>query len=114
MRTPEEKEKIIQENLINNKSLTKISSEYNIGLRLLKTWKKKYLENGIDGLKSNTGMAKGGNKGLGARKPKTYEEELELKIMRLEIENERLKKGYMVKGDGAAKEYVTTLDKNTK
>lgn len=34
--------------------------------------------------------------------------------MKLEIENARLKKGYIVKGDGAEKEYVTTLEKNTK
>ena len=34
--------------------------------------------------------------------------------MKLEIENARLKKGYLVKGAGAEKEYVTTLDKNIK
>lgn len=34
--------------------------------------------------------------------------------MKLEIENERLKKGYIVKGGGDQKEYVTTLDKNMK
>ena len=39
---------------------------------------------------------------------------LELKIMKLEIENARLKKGYLAKGDGAQKEYVTTLEENTK
>ena len=34
--------------------------------------------------------------------------------MKLEIENARLKKGYMVKGVGAEKEYVTTLEENMK
>ena len=34
--------------------------------------------------------------------------------MKLEIENARLKKGYLVKGGGDQKEYVTTLDENTK
>ena len=34
MRTPEEKEKILLEYLINHKPLTEISSEYNINLRL--------------------------------------------------------------------------------
>ena len=36
------------------------------------------------------------------------------KIMRLEIEVARLKKGYLVKGVGEKKEYVTTQEKNTK
>lgn len=110
MRTPEEKEKILLEYLINHKSLTEISSKYNINLRLLKKWKSKYLENGIDGLQSQSGKQSKGR----PKKLVTREEELELKIMKLEIENERLKKGYIVKGDGAAREYVTTLDKNTK
>ena len=57
---------------------------------------------------------RGGTKGQGARKPKNREEELERKIMKLEIENARLKKGYLVKGGGDRKEYVTTLDENMK
>ena len=62
------------------------------------------------------------------KKPKNKIEELELELMKkdveiarlkkenmkLRIENERLKKGYIVKGVGAKKEYVTTLEKNTK
>lgn len=34
--------------------------------------------------------------------------------MKQENENSRLKKGYLVKADGDQKEYVTTLDENTK
>jgi hypothetical protein len=35
-------------------------------------------------------------------------------VAKLEIENERLKKGYQVKGAGANKEYVTIQGKNTR
>ena len=35
-------------------------------------------------------------------------------VAKLEIENERLKKGYLVKGVGAAKEFVTGKEKNSK
>jgi hypothetical protein len=35
---------------------------------------------------------------------------LHLTVAKLEIENERLKKGYWVKGVGANKEYVTAYD----
>ena len=52
--------------------------------------------------------------GLYLRKPKNKIEELELEIMKKDIEIARLKKGYVVKGGGDQKEYVTTFDKNTK
>ena len=48
------------------------------------------------------------------RKPKNKIEELELELMKKEIEIARLKKGYMVKEVGAEKEFVTIFDKNTK
>lgn len=52
MRTAKEKEKILNEYFINYKSLKQISIEYNIDLRLLKTWRKKYQTDGINGLVS--------------------------------------------------------------
>ena len=36
------------------------------------------------------------------------------KVYQYRFEIARLKKGYMVKGVGAEKEFVTTFDKNTK
>ena len=114
MRTPEEKEKILKEFYLGNLGRNEICRKYNISTRTLADWRIKYEESGIDGLKSNTGKSKGGNKGLGLKKGKTNEEKLKLKIMKLEIENARLKKGYLVKGGGVQKEYVTTLDKNMK
>lgn len=51
---------------------------------------------------------------LSRKRNRTREEELELENIRLRIENERLKKGYIVKGVGANKEFVTLKEKNTK
>lgn len=113
MRTPFEKEKILKE-YYEGKTFVELSNKYNVERRLLYSWLHKYESNGITGLKSNTGKKTGGTKGQGPRKPKSYEEELEMKIMKLEIENARLKKGYTVKGGGDQKEYVTILEKNTK
>ena len=48
------------------------------------------------------------------KKQKNKIEELELEIMKKDIEIARLKKGYMVKGVGAEKEFVITFNKNTK
>ena len=114
MRTPKEKEKILKEFYLGKLGRNEICRKYNISTKSLAEWRIKYKKFGIDGLKSNTGKSKGGNKGLGVKKGKTNEEKLKLKIMRLEIENARLKKGYLVKGGGDQKEYVTTLDENTK
>ena len=41
-------------------------------------------------------------------------ERLRLMVAKLEIENERLKKGYWVEGVGANKVFVTEPDKSTK
>ena len=41
-------------------------------------------------------------------------ERLQLMVAKLEIENERLKKGYWVEGVGANKVFVTESDKSTK
>ena len=114
MRTPEEKEKILKEYYSGKIGRNEICRKYGIGTGVFRNWRKKYDEFGINGLNSNTGKSTGGNKGLGVKKGKTIEEKLKLKIMKLEIENARLKKGYLVKGGGVQKEFVTTLDKNIK
>ena len=115
MRTPEEKERIVLESLQNGCSQT--AEKYDIDRSVLKEWRAKYRLHGIDGLKSRTGKTSHGYNhlaGLRSKKDKTKEEELQLKVMKLEIEVARLKKGYQVKGVGSKKEYVTIKDLNTK
>ena len=51
---------------------------------------------------------------LHTSKTLTESERLQLKIAKLEIENERLKKGYQAKGVGANKEFVSFKDVNMK
>ena len=114
MRTPKEKARIVKEYRNTPISIRAIAEIYNTGRKNINEWVNKYEKYGLKGLESQTGKKKGGIKGQGARKPKNREEELERKIMKLEIENARLKKGYLVKGGGDQKEYVTTLDENMK
>ena len=120
MRSPEEKEAIVLEYLNDKRpSYRKIADKYGIAGSTFKKWKKAYLEFGIEGLKSQTGKAKHPGKrnplsGLQRKKNKTREEELELENLKLKVEVARLKKGYLVKGVGAKKEYVTIKDLNTK
>ena len=115
MKTPEEKEKIIKRYL-NGETIAELVREYQIGHKIIYKWLKKYEENGIDGLKSNTGKHNfiSNHKGIHLRKPKNRIEELEIEIMKKDIEIARLKKGYNVKGVGQEKEFVTTFSKNTK
>ena len=113
MRSFKEKEEIVKRYL-SGESAIKLASEINTTDKMIREWTRKFEEKGINGLKSQTGRKKSSNKGLGLRKPKTKIEELELELMKKEIEIARLKKGYMVKGVGAEKEFVTTFDKNIK
>lgn len=116
MRTPEEKERIVLEAI--ERGARRTAEAHGVDRRLLERWIAKYRAAGVDGLKSRTGKGKhgGGNPlvGLQSKKNKTREEELELEVLRLKIEVERLKKGYRVKGGGRGKEYVTTKGSNTR
>ncbi|MEG2200036.1 MAG: transposase, partial [Anaerovorax sp.] len=51
---------------------------------------------------------------LHTSKTLTETEGLRLQLSKLEIENERLKKGYQVKGVGVNKEFVSLKDVNTR
>ena len=117
MRSPEEKERIVLESFEKGPNAT--FKKYDISEGLLHRWINKYRNNGIEGLKSKTGKTKSSRKGnplsgLQRKKNKTREEELELENLKLKIEVARLKKGYLVKGVGSKKEYVTIKDLNTK
>ena len=79
-------------------------------------WIANYEKYGIDGLKSKTGKCGSGNPyaALHNKKNLTEIERLRLELAKKEVECERLKKGYSVKGVGRRKEYVTINKKNSK
>ena len=114
LRTPKEKEKIVKDLLSGKLSWSQTYKKYNLSQSALSKWKYAYLEKGLEGLVSRTGKHKNPNSGLHLRKPRNKIEELELEIMKKDIEIARLKKGYNVKGVGQEKEFVTTFNKNTK
>ena len=113
--TVEEKLYIVNMNLQDHMSIIQIEKETGISDSLISAWIHKYLDNGLQGLE-NKKNKKSGNvyAALHTSKSLTKEERLELENMKLKIENERLKKGYLVKGVGADKEYVTFLEENMK
>lgn len=94
----QEKEKIIKEAL--ELGIRPTARKYEISKGMVCTWVKKYKENGdkvIDNkYKRGNPLSKYQNK-----KDLTDMEKLQYENMKLRIENERLKKGYQVKGDGS-------------
>ncbi|MBR2686074.1 MAG: helix-turn-helix domain-containing protein [Erysipelotrichaceae bacterium] len=113
MRTPEEKEAIVLEYLNGIVGHREVAAAHGVDRVLLQRWIKKYRESGIEGLRSRTGRHSNPNKGKYNRYPSEVEK-LKKELLKKEIEIERLKKGYLVKGGGETKEYVTTFDANTK
>ena len=97
--TKEEKIKYVKMMLEDGYSAKKLEKEYGVSHSLTDRWKRKYLEFGEESLenqkKPGNPLCKYSNK-----KNLSKEEQLEYENMRLRIENELLKKGYLMKGDG--------------
>ena len=96
--TKEEKIKYVKMMLEEGYSAKKLEKEYGISHSLTDKWRRKYLEFGADSLenqkKPGNPLCKYSNK-----KSLSKEEQLEYENMKLRIENELLKKGYLMKGD---------------
>ena len=103
--TAEEKYKIIKPALDMEKSTWDITRETGLSNGMLNNWIKAYRTNGMSGLvnKKRPGnpLSKYQNK-----KNLTKEEQLEYENMKLRIENELLKKGYLMKGDGTIVKFM--------
>ncbi|MBQ6479327.1 MAG: helix-turn-helix domain-containing protein [Erysipelotrichaceae bacterium] len=110
--TAEEKLNLVRMNTEQHLSSKEIFRITGISDKNIRRWIKEYSEKGIDGLKTK----KKGNPftALHISKSMSKEERLELENLKLKIENERLKKGYLVKGGGVRKEYVSISGVSTK
>ena len=109
----EEKLRVVLHNLDDKTGQRTIAREENISRGQVHSWIQKYLEGGPDALENRK---KPGNPfaALSTSKSLTEEQRLKLIVEKQKIEIERLKKGYVVKGVGASKEFVTLKDLNTK
>lgn len=111
--TKEQKLEIIGKHLNEHISVRTLEKEYNANRSMICHWLRDYVK---DGKKTFNPKGHPGNQfaALHTSKTLTEIEKLKLQLAKLEIENERLKKGYQVKGVGANKEFVTIKDVNTK
>ena len=96
----EEKLRIINLVLLNGLSTQQVAKNEDISSGMLRNWIRKYIEQGEESIenkrKPGNPLAK-----YSRRKELSDLEKLEYENMKLRIENERLKKGYMMKGDGS-------------
>lgn len=111
--TQEEKLRIVKRYFEEGITQRPLAKEEGIAHGMLSNWIKKYHEEGPDGL---INKKKTGNpfSALHTSNSLTEVERLRLLVAKQEIEIERLKKGYLVKGVGAHKEFVTTSDVSSK
>ncbi|MDO4940398.1 MAG: transposase [Erysipelotrichaceae bacterium] len=104
--------KAVQDLFDRHLSLNEVCLKHDISMGTLQVWQRLYKEGSLkEGRVRNRG-----NKfsALHLSEHLTKEQRLELENLKLRIENERLKKGYQVKGGGVNKEYVTLNDVNMK
>ena len=111
--TKEEKLKLVKEHIEQHVSTIEITNREKISNGMYNNWLKKYLELGEKGLENKK---KPGNPLIkySVKKNLTEIEKLEYENMKLRIENERLKKGYMVEGDGQIVVFSGSKNKNLK
>ena len=100
----EEKLRVVKRVVDDCLSTQQVAKEEDISGGMLRSWVKKYVEQGEESLENKR---KPGNPLMkySRRKELSDLEKLEYENMRLRIENERLKKGYMMKGDGSVVMY---------
>lgn len=111
--TMEQKYKIVQEVLKGEESCMSISKRYQVSDGMVSHWLHLFKTGGIEALenkkKSGNPLAKYQN-----RKELSELEQKEYQILQLQIENERLKKGYQVKGGGKEKVFDSFNNTNLK
>jgi len=109
----EEKLKILLQMEKEGIGIRTMNKKTGISFGQLHVWRKNYLEKGIEGLENSK---KPGNPLVkySSKKQLSETEKLEYENMKLRIELERLKKGYIVKGVGQEKEYISINSKSLK
>lgn len=109
----DEKLRIVRRYLDEKIGRSKLAKEEGIASGMLYTWITKFINKGEDGLEN---MNREGNPfaALHTSKSLSEVERLRLVVEKQTIEIERLKKGYVVRGDGANKEFVTIKEMNMK
>lgn len=111
--TKDEKLRIIHRYFDEGMGQWNLAKQEGISRGMISKWVHQFMNEGEEGLALKK---KSGNvfAALLTSQSLSEIERLRLTVAKQEIEIERLKKGYIVKGDGASKEFVTINDVNSK
>ena len=114
--TPEFKIGIVKKVIEEHIGINEIARQNDMDDHVVRNWLKNYQEYSESYFyEEHRGNHKGNPyAALHRSKSLSKEERLELENLKLRIENERLKKGYMVKGVGANKEFVFGKEQSMK
>ena len=112
--TKEQKLSIIKRYYEDHVSAGTIAKEHNADKGMICRWIRSYNQYGESAFDSKNSRKGNPFSALHTSKSLNETDRLRLQLAKLEVENERLKKGYLVKGVGANKEFVTLKDVNTK
>lgn len=94
-------------------SIEQQAKKHSISSGMLSNWLSAYRKKGMEGLENKRRPGNPLVKYM-HKKELTEQEQLEYELMKLRIENERLKKGYYVKGDGTVQISTKLKKKNLK
>jgi len=113
--TKEDKLNLVLKYINGSEGTSKVAKNAGISKGMFWSWVESYRKFGEQGLEPVKHKRSGNHfAALHTSKSLSEEERLRLLVVRQEIEIERLKKGYTVKGDGANKEFVITKDVSSK
>ena len=112
--TKEQKLAIIKRYYEEHISAGSLAEEYEADKSMICRWIRNYNQYGESVFDSKNSRKGNPFSALHTSKSLTETDRLHLQLAKLEIENERLKKGYQVKGVGANKAFVTLKDVNMK
>ena len=112
--TKEQKLAIIKRYYEEHISAGSLAKEYDADKGMICRWIRGYNKDGEAAFDSKTHRKGSPFSALHTSKSLTETDRLKLQLAKLEVENERLKKGYLAKGVGASKGFVTLKDVNMK
>ena len=112
--TKEQKLEIVGKHLNEHISVRTLEKEYNADRSMICHWLRDYGKYGESAFNSKSHRKGNPFAALHTSKTLTETERLRLQLAKLEIENERLKKGYQAKGVGASKGFFSLKDVKTK
>ena len=112
--TKEQKLSIIKRYYEEHISAGSLAKEYDADKGMICRWIRGYNQYGESAFDAKNSTKGNPFSALHTSKSLTETDRLRLQLAKLEIENERLKKGYLAKGVGANKVFVTLKDVNMK